>query len=287
MNVTEKIINLRKKKGWSQRVLADKLKLGSSSVRAYENGRVLSTSAIQAYMKVFGVSYEYLTNDNCVNRHPENINIGKKLHLTDESISIIENLNKYNSGKTNISICNTFNHILQNMNFADFTLNIELITKLDYIVYNCLEPICNTFEDKDFIKMLQNKKTNSLESIFSKIEQVNSNVLQVIDTYKLFITYYVGYDFSLNDMISSYKALKYFLKNTNLDTSNYTLEDYIDEYLTDIEEIIRKLETCISTFKNEISEIITIYLNNIKIENQNQSNHEWEGIYGSTRNNKK
>ena len=158
MTTNEKIRVLREEGGFTQRGLARKLHIGESSLRAYENGRPVPILAIQEYMKFFNVSYEYLTNDKCNNRHPENINIGEKMHLTDASISKIENLNNCSISGRDISLSNTFNHILQNLDLPDFVLNIELVNQLDHIVYSVLQHIINIFEDKKYInKKVKNK----------------------------------------------------------------------------------------------------------------------------------
>jgi len=287
MTTNEKIRVLREEGGFTQRRLAHILTIGEGSLRAYENGRPVPITAIKEYMNFFNVSYEYLTNDKCNNRHPENINIGKKLHLTDKTINKIEKLKNCSISGTNISLSDTFNHALQNINLPDFVLNIELVKQLDYIVYSVLEPIINIFEDKGYIsKQIKNK---TLKLLFDRIELLNTDISEQFEKYKFFITYYTGYDFSLRDMKHSFYELKYYLfsEKQNNTLKDYDLNDYIDNYLTDTEEIIRRLEGCIRIFKNGINEEIYAYLNNIKIENREKANQNWRDIYGSTRNNKK
>lgn len=290
MTTNEKIRVLREEGGFTQRGLANILGIGEGSLRAYENGRPVPITALKEYMKFFKVSYEYLTNDNCNNRHPENINIGEKLHLTDESINKIENLNNYNIAGTDINLSSTFNHTLQNLNLPDFVLNIELVKQLDYIVYSVLDHIIHIFEDKKYInKQIKNKQINNLKSLFNKIELLNMDISERFEKYKFFITYYTGYDFSLRDMKHSFNELKDYLfsEKRNNTLKDYDLNDYIDDYLTDIEEIIRRLEGCIRIFKNGINEEIYSYLTHIKIENKEKSVQEWRDIYGSAGNSKK
>lgn len=63
MNLSEKIIDERKKKGWSQEELADKLDVSRQSVSKWEGG--LSTPEVEKIVKMaelFGVSTDYLLN---------------------------------------------------------------------------------------------------------------------------------------------------------------------------------------------------------------------------------
>ena len=286
MTINKKIRVLREEGGFTQRGLARKLNIGESSLRAYENGRPVPILVIQEYMKFFNVSYEYLTNDKCNNRHPENINIGEKLHLTDTSISKIENLNNCSVSGKDISLSDTFNHTLQNLNLPDLILNIELVTQLDYIVYSVLQHIINIFEDKRYInKKVKNKQESDLKPIFDKIELLNTDISERFEKYKVFITYYSSYDFSFRDMTNSFNELKHYLFSNRKENNEFDLNDYIEDYLTDIEEIIRRLEGCIRIFKNGINEEIYSYLYNIEFDNKEKAKQEWRDIYGSKRTN--
>ena len=64
MNISEKIKKLRKDKGWSQTQLAKKLNIPSQNVSRYERGVFTpSTEALAKFAEVFGVSVDYLIND--------------------------------------------------------------------------------------------------------------------------------------------------------------------------------------------------------------------------------
>jgi transcriptional regulator with XRE-family HTH domain len=65
MKISEKIRKLRKEKGWSQTQLAHKLGIHPQNVSRYERGPITpSTEAISKFAEVFGVSVDYLLNDN-------------------------------------------------------------------------------------------------------------------------------------------------------------------------------------------------------------------------------
>ena len=64
MNISEKIKKLRQDKGWSQTQLAQKLNTQSQNVSRYERGVFTpSTEALAKFAEVFGVSVDYLIND--------------------------------------------------------------------------------------------------------------------------------------------------------------------------------------------------------------------------------
>jgi transcriptional regulator with XRE-family HTH domain len=64
MNISEKLKNLRQQKGWSQTQLAKKLNTQSQNISRYERGLFTpSTDALSKFADVFGVSVDYLLND--------------------------------------------------------------------------------------------------------------------------------------------------------------------------------------------------------------------------------
>ncbi|MCL6592259.1 MAG: helix-turn-helix domain-containing protein [Firmicutes bacterium] len=64
MNISEKIKKLRLNKGWSQTQLAKKLNTQSQNISRYERGIFTpSTEALAKFAEVFGVSVDYLLND--------------------------------------------------------------------------------------------------------------------------------------------------------------------------------------------------------------------------------
>jgi transcriptional regulator with XRE-family HTH domain len=68
MNISKKIKELRMGKGWSQTQLAKKLNTQSQNISRYERGVFTpSTEAIAKFAEVFGVSVDYLLNDEAKN----------------------------------------------------------------------------------------------------------------------------------------------------------------------------------------------------------------------------
>lgn len=66
MNLSEKLIVLRKKNGWSQEDFADKLEVSRQAASRWENGTALPDAQnILRISKLFHVSADYLLNDEC------------------------------------------------------------------------------------------------------------------------------------------------------------------------------------------------------------------------------
>lgn len=65
MNIAEKIIKLRKTKGWSQEDLAEKLYVSRQAISRWENGTALpDVENILQISKLFNVTTDYLLNDD-------------------------------------------------------------------------------------------------------------------------------------------------------------------------------------------------------------------------------
>ncbi|MBR4411530.1 MAG: helix-turn-helix transcriptional regulator [Firmicutes bacterium] len=66
MKLSDKIIKLRKAKGWSQEDFAEKLNVSRQAVSRWENGTALpDANNILQLSKLFAVSADYLLNEDC------------------------------------------------------------------------------------------------------------------------------------------------------------------------------------------------------------------------------
>ena len=66
MKLSDKLIALRKEKGWSQEDFAEKLDISRQAVSRWENGTALPDALnILGISKLFGVTADYLLNDDC------------------------------------------------------------------------------------------------------------------------------------------------------------------------------------------------------------------------------
>lgn len=65
MELKDKLVSLRKRSGLSQAILAEKLKVSRQTVSNWELGEILpSTDNLARLSKVYGVSVDYLLNDD-------------------------------------------------------------------------------------------------------------------------------------------------------------------------------------------------------------------------------
>ncbi|MBQ7375172.1 MAG: helix-turn-helix transcriptional regulator [Clostridia bacterium] len=65
MNISEKIIKLRKTNGWSQEDLAEKLYVSRQAISRWENGTALPDAEnVLQISKLFNVTTDYLLNDD-------------------------------------------------------------------------------------------------------------------------------------------------------------------------------------------------------------------------------
>ena len=65
MALSEKIMNLRKKNGWSQEELAERLDISRQSVSKWESGESIPTlEKLIRISEIFEVSTDYLLKDN-------------------------------------------------------------------------------------------------------------------------------------------------------------------------------------------------------------------------------
>lgn len=101
MNIAEKLKKLRESKGISQNKLIEELaekqnvNVAISSIRNYENinsPRIPQGEVLLALARYYDVNLEYLIDDNITTYKKENLDIGKKLGLTDESIKNLKEI---------------------------------------------------------------------------------------------------------------------------------------------------------------------------------------------------
>lgn len=98
MSLTEKLITLRKKKGFTQATLAEKMDVTRQSISRWEIGEALpSTDNLRRLSELFGVPVDYLMNDEmskpetavAVMEEPEVEKHGWKLTLVGAVIGLI------------------------------------------------------------------------------------------------------------------------------------------------------------------------------------------------------
>lgn len=92
MNFAEKVKNLRKKKGWTQRELGDKLGLTMRTIGSYESGRSYpkSRSIYRDMAKLFSVDINYLRVEEEEYKEEFLINEGSESKENDQVQNLIK-----------------------------------------------------------------------------------------------------------------------------------------------------------------------------------------------------
>ena len=72
MTMGEKIVELRKRAGWSQEELSERLDVSRQSVSKWEGGQAVPTvDKLLELSRLFGVSTDYLLKDELETQEPE------------------------------------------------------------------------------------------------------------------------------------------------------------------------------------------------------------------------
>lgn len=248
MKFYEKIRLLREEKGKTQYAVHKELGIGIETVRKYErpDPETFPNSAQLKLLKnYYDVTYEYLLDENCLNKHHDSIDIGKKLNLSDKSIHQIISLQNHKtySGDNLIDKESpiTFDKWLSS--FDCFALFVSYIT--DYYVLNDLLQSTQFFsaclEIAPYIVDCLNTNKNGLDSLFKLLED---NAL----IYKECVTHgdtssMLNYNSfkELNRYITKFKkyctSYKPELNKNQLIKKKLTLDDDLFNILNEITEI--------------------------------------------------
>ena len=85
MKLSDKLIELRKSKGWSQEDFAEKLDVSRQAISRWENGTALPDAQnIMRISKLFNVTSDYLLNDD----HEGEIHISETEATSEESAPV-------------------------------------------------------------------------------------------------------------------------------------------------------------------------------------------------------
>ena len=96
MILAEKIMTLRKKKGWSQEELAEKLEISRQSVSKWESAASIpDIDRILALSRLFEVSTDYLLKDELENEPVENVEVSEEGSQQDMRSVSMEEANRF------------------------------------------------------------------------------------------------------------------------------------------------------------------------------------------------
>lgn len=183
MNLAEKLINLRKEKGKTQKQVVADLGMGITTLRNLENinlNRLPDSNTLKKLKNYYNVPYEYLLDDECLNKTPAKIYISKELGLSDKSINIIKRLQNTDFQLINDKelLINQLNYFLENFKaFDKFLLNNSYIEYYDK-VYNYTKVVTGIVseilfnDDLSIIDYINDMDLDKIDSIILKLSDL-------------------------------------------------------------------------------------------------------------------
>lgn len=215
MKLSKKLRLLREEAGKTQEQLRNETGLGIQTIRNYENDNLdkfPNTYQLKILKDYFGVTYEYLLDENCNNKTPETVEVGKLLNLSDTSLDNIKDLQNHKKEyfpdeglyyREEIHGDVAFDNWLSSFDeLKRFSIRLSILDNLNKVMETS-KYFMNMLEYKEQIENSHNTdkvfvtKLNNLLS--KKLEELNkcfSNHLEadfIIEDYSAISTYYSEY----------------------------------------------------------------------------------------------
>lgn len=290
MKLSQKLRELREEKELTQQALADKLGIGIQSIRNYENDsldRIPSTVQLKMLKDFYGVTYEYLLDEDCNNKTVETASIGKELKLSDKALDKLINLQYRNRHIRELveylvpdeETPVVFNDWIEKSDVQEYLVLIseyqslnKLLEILQYFsaLNSFYKNISDLLNDKDSIKYILSVLENKLEEFK---EAVYNSIFTTLKDH--------GYD----DMNFEVDKLRKFLKNYKKESTNVKKFEEIMIFIQSIgesyqEETYRSINYCLfeitEVLKNELHEFYSVE-NNLSIPSEYQKLLKKEG----------
>lgn len=260
MKLSEKLKLLREEKGLTQEQVCAELGIGIQSIRNYENTnleRIPNTVQLKMLKEFYGVTYEYLLDENCENKTNESVDIGKRLQLSDTAIENIVDIQYINNRipdelRTNLVTDNTspivFSNWLENIDLKEFTTLLHEYNCLNNLLEN-IQYFYNIDKLEDYLSYsLENKK--DLKSIYTLWDNSLKNL-------KFNLSQSIYSNIKESDLSKELKQLKKYCTNYKKNTLNEKELNIILSTISSIgsyyyDETIRNLKFCLF----EITELI-------------------------------
>lgn len=152
MNISEKLVYLRKSRGLSQETLAEKLDVSRQAVSRWENGTALpDTGNILALSKLFNVTADYLLNDE---------------YESDEDLPKVKESNTIlHANLTRIAIivqCACLNVFAQSKNEPGVSRNLEIMIRIVPLLLASVWMASNHRFEKNPLQRAKNTKIELL-----------------------------------------------------------------------------------------------------------------------------
>lgn len=290
MKLSQKLRELREEKGLTQQALTDELGIGIQSIRNYENDsldRIPSTVQLKMLKDFYGVTYEYLLDEDCNNRTTETVSIGKELKLSDKALDKIINLQYRNrhirelveylvpDDETPV----VFNDWIEKSDIQEYLVLIK-----EYQTLNKTLEILQYFTalnefDKNISDLLNDK--NSLKHILSILENKAEEFKEAVRS-SIFSTLQ---DHGYEDMNLEIDKLRKFIINYKKDSSDVKKFEEVMIFIQAIgaayqEETSRTINYCLfeitEVLKNELHEFYSVE-DNLAIPSEYQKLLKKEG----------
>ena len=290
MKLSQKLRELREEKELTQQALADKLGIGIQSIRNYENDsldRIPSTVQLKMLKDFYGVTYEYLLDEDCNNKTVETASIGKELKLSDKALDKLINLQYRNRHIRELveylvpdeETPVVFNDWIEKSDVQEYLVLISEYQSLNKILeilqyFSALNSFYKNISDllnnKDSIKYI-------LSVLEKKLEQFKEAVYNSIFT--------TLKDHGYDDMNFEVDKLRKFLKNYKKESTNVKKFEEIMIFIQSIgesyqEETSRSINYCLfeitEVLKNELHEFYSV-ADNLTIPSEYQKLLKKEG----------
>ncbi len=290
MKLSQKLRELREEKKLTQQALADKLGIGIQSIRNYENDsldRIPNTVQLKMLKDFYGVTYEYLLDEDCNNKTVETASIGKELKLSDKALDKLINLQYRNRHIRELveylvpdeETPVVFNDWIEKSDIQEYLVLISEYQSLNKILeilqyFSALNSfyknISDLLNDKDSIKYILSVLEKKLEEFK---EAVYNSIFTTLKDH--------GYD----DMNFEVDKLRKFLKNYKKESTNVKKFEEIMIFIQSIgesyqEETSRSINYCLfeitEVLKNELHEFYSV-ADNLTIPSEYQKLLKKEG----------
>ena len=274
MKLSEKLRLLREEKGKTQEDVKKELGIGITTLRNYENDkldRMPNTYQLKQLKDYYGVTYEYLLDEECKNRNNETLEIGNLLKLSDKAIDNIKNLQYYAFSfnkvqEKDVYTPQTFNYFIENFGELRTFLNLLNSLEKNIIFYKNLIQIMHLCDFPMLILHYVENDNTSLNEMFSYYDKIiEENLLIYRNAYNgieidgYFLEELEGYYEELKEICNEFDIAEDNINGLNVDVTECLNE--ILEISIDIEHLIIKE---IGYIKYSISNVINEFLDNLE-----------------------
>lgn len=261
MKLAKKLKLLREEKGITQDILIRETGLSPQAIRNYENeelDRLPNTVQLKILKDYFDVTYEYLLDEDCLNKSFESVDVGKKYKLSDGALDSILDLQRVcgeiDDGNQPYSdlvkkLTTTFSSWLEKIDISDYVCLIK-----EYEILNNLYEVLEYFSS---FEQLQSYIYNTLKEgkSLSKLIKLLEDKSMLVKEYIRESIYSGLDDHGVEDLQIEIKRFKDFCKKSNKETIAPRDVEYILAFVYGIgKEYQEKTERAIKFCLFELSD---------------------------------